>query len=165
MTPYTTLKRLKEGNACSDRYSYLSNHLGSEYGDDTRLSLAKICKINGIQDALWVPMDIVSGENLEQKYRLFAVSCCQDILHLMNPKSREAVKIAHLHAHGEATDNELAAAWAAAWGDAAWDAAWDAARAAARAVAEDAAGAAAGDAAWDAATKRQAEHFSRIFSE
>ena len=80
---------------------------------------------------------------------------------LLTDESRNAVRVAEKFARGEATDEELDAAWDAArdaaWAaarDAAWDAArdaaWDAARAAARAAARDAAW----DAAWDAQIKK-----------
>jgi hypothetical protein len=105
--------------------------------------------------------------------RLFAVWCAREALKLVetpDPASVKAVGIAEQYANGEATDEELAAAWAAArdaaraaaWdaaGDAAWDAVraaaeaadWYAAWAAARYAARDAAWAAAGDAAVAAA--------------
>jgi hypothetical protein len=85
-------------------------------------------------------------------------------------RPRQAIEVARRFAAGDATREELSAAWdaagaaaraaagdaaraaarAAAWA-AAWDAAGDAARAAAWAAAGDAAGDAAWDAAWDAA--------------
>jgi len=65
----------------------------------------------------------------DKSARLFACWCARQVWHLMTDKrSRNAVEVAERHANGEATDEELAAAWAAAW-DAARDAAWDAARA------------------------------------
>jgi hypothetical protein len=70
--------------------------------------------------------------------RLFAVWCAREALKLIDnpdPRSVAACDVAERYANGEATDDELAAAWAAAWAaarDAAWAAAWAAARAAAR---------------------------------
>ena len=69
-------------------------------------------------------------------------------------RPRLAIECSERYARGQATDAELAAAWAAAWsaaGDAAWSAAGEAAWDAARDAAWAAAGAAAWDAAWDAA--------------
>jgi len=115
----------------------------------------------------------------ERTARLFAADCVERVLPLFekerpnDKRPREAIAVARRFANGEATREELAAAWAAArdaawdaaraaawdaaWAAAwdaawaaAWDAAWDAARAAARAAAWAAAGAAAG-AVWDAA--------------
>jgi hypothetical protein len=99
---------------------------------------------------------------------------------LADPRSRNSVEVAERFALGEATCEELGAAWAAArdaagaaaWAaarDAARGAAWDAARGAAWAAARDAAGAAAWDAAgaaawaaaWDAAIKFQSEELER----
>jgi hypothetical protein len=100
--------------------------------------------------------------------RLFACDCMEWELSLLDKpdaRSVEMVRVSRLFAVGEATRDELDAAWAAAWAaarDAAWaaardaataaarDAAWAAARDAATAAARDAAWAAARDAAWDA---------------
>ena len=103
----------------------------------------------------------------ERTARLFACDCAERVLPLFekdNPadtRPREAIETARQYANGQATDEELAAAWDAAWDAArdaardaawaaAWDATWDAARAAAWA-ARAAAWAAARDATWDAA--------------
>jgi hypothetical protein len=70
--------------------------------------------------------------------RLFAVWCARQALALVDnpdPRSVNACEVAERYANGQATDEELTAAWAAAWdaawaaaGDAAWDAAWAAAK-------------------------------------
>jgi len=92
---------------------------------------------------------------------------------LLTDKSRDAVRVAEKYARGEATDEELAAAWAAA-SAAAWAgardaasvaAAWDAARDAASAAASVAAWAAASVAARDAASAAQTKHLFEILQE
>jgi len=121
----------------------------------------------------------------ERTARLFACDCAEHVSHLFEQKypedtrPRNAIEVARRFANGEATREELTAAWAAA-GDAArdaardaawaaaWDAAWAAASAAARAAAGDAAwaaaGAAAGDAAWAAEQAWQTENlFKYLF--
>ena len=103
-----------------------------------------------------------TGVLTDKELRLFAVHCARSVEHLIDQRSRNAITVAEQHANGEATDDDLAAAWAAAWA-APWDAACaapcaaarDAACAAAKSAARDAASAAARaaarDAAWDAA--------------
>jgi len=119
---------------------------------------------------LWILTAIDAPAN-DKAQRLFAIWCARHTpMHdgrttsvlLTDPRSIEALEVAERFTHGNATKEELAAAWAAAWdaaraaaGAAAWDAAgaaaWDAARAAARHAAGAEAGAAARDAAGDAA--------------
>ena len=91
----------------------------------------------------------------DRELRLFACWCVRNTpTHdgrtvwdlLTDTRSRRAVEVAEAYARGEATHEELAAAW-----DAAWDEAWDTAIDAARAAAGDPAGDAAWVAAWDAA--------------
>ena len=102
-------------------------------------------------DRLWVVLreECVSSRTL----RLFAVWCARQALALVdNPDQRSvaACDTAERFANGEATERELAAAWAAAR-DAAWAAAWDVAWDVARDAAWDVASTAARDAAWAAA--------------
>jgi hypothetical protein len=87
----------------------------------------------------------------DKSARLFACWCVRQIWHLLeDERSKNAVIVAEKYANGEATQEELDAAWAAA-GTAAWAAAGTAAKAAAWAAAGTAAKAAARDAARDAA--------------
>ena len=163
--PYTTFKKLRKAGACKERYAHLRRVLKG-VKDDEPISLVKILKTNGLEDVLWIPENIIEGDNISKRYRLFSVACCQDILRLMeDTESIEAVKAAHLFAHNEIDEEELAAARAAArdtaraaWAAraAAWDAAWYAAWAAAWATAWAA--------AWDAAREKQKQHFQIIFS-
>jgi len=85
--------------------------------------------------------------------RLYACDCAERVLKYCDPgdrRPREAIAAARRYAEGQATQEELAAAWDAI-GAAAWAAAEDAARAAAGATAQAAAGVAAWVAAWAAA--------------
>lgn len=110
------------------------------YGDfaGTILDILKDDRIPA-KDRIWAAtrQGILDHKTL----RLFACKCVRELWHLLaDERSRRAVEVAERHAVGEATDEELAAAWkaardaatvtAAAWAAAA--AAWDAAHAAAR---------------------------------
>ncbi|MCA8385327.1 hypothetical protein LGN11_06540 [Burkholderia multivorans] len=156
-----TLAALRKAGACYDGYNKLVRSLqGQPFTDedegresyirfrhDAEIQLLDILKSNGLNDALW-SLRCVSGA--DRDIRLFAVWCARQVEHLMEDhRSKDALNVAERFANGDASDEELAAAWAAAW-DAA-GAAWVAARDAAWAAARDAAWAAAGAAARDAA--------------
>jgi len=149
---FTTLNKIRAHVPCPDRWVKLLRHLGKTQADDEPLALGTILYSNGLQDALWC-LRAVDGH--QREIRLYAVWCARQAQYLMDdPRSLVALDVAERHANGQATDDELRAAWDAAWdaaSDAAWDAASDAAKAAAKAAAWDAAKAAASDAAWDAA--------------
>ena len=55
----------------------------------------------------------------ERTARLFACDCAEDALQYADPKHRDTlaatIAVARRYADGEATEKELAAAWAAAW--------------------------------------------------
>ena len=132
----TTLNRIREHSPCHEGWTKLLKHLGKTQADDEPLPYAVIARSNGIDDALWCCR---AEPDQWKTWRLFAVWCARQVEYMMeDERSKNALNVAERHANGEATDDELDAAWAAARA-AAWDAAWDAARDAAR------------DAAWDAA--------------
>jgi len=132
----TTLNRIRAHSPCREGWEKLLAGLGKTMADDEPLPFARIVEINGLDDALWCCR--VEPQHAKV-WRLYAVWCARQVQHLMtDPRSIAALDVAERHATGEATDDELMAAW-------------DAARAAARAAAWDAARVAAWDAAWAAA--------------
>ena len=50
---YLTLAILRDNHACQERYDYLVEKLGTDFGDDEPLSLSRILEINGIADCFW----------------------------------------------------------------------------------------------------------------
>ena len=181
----TTLNRIKAHSPCEDGWKKLLNHLGKTKADDEPLSFAVILKSNGVEDALWCCR---CEPQYAKEWRLFAVWCVRQQAHLLtDQRSKDALDVAERHAHGKATDEELAAARAAgdaagdaaraagdaaraaAWaaGAAAWEVAWAARAAAMRAAWADAARAAGtvAGAAWDAAGAAQAKEFLRVVTE
>jgi hypothetical protein len=148
----TTLNRIQKCGPCLEEWTKGLDAAGKDTPDDEPISYEAIIDAVGLESALWCCR---AEPELDNQWRLFAVWCARQVQHLMtDPRSVKALDVAELHAVGQATDDDLAAAWAAAraaaWA-AAGAAAWAAARAATRAAAWDAAGAAAGAAAWDAA--------------
>jgi hypothetical protein len=74
----------------------------------------------------------------DKTLRLFAVGCARKVQHLMKgQRSIDALDVAERYANGNATKDELAAAWAAAW-EVAFASAWASEREAARASAREA---------------------------
>jgi hypothetical protein len=143
----TTLNAIRAHSPCENGCRKLLRHLGKTQADDEPLSIATILDSNGLDHALWC---LRAVPNCNREARLFAVWCARQVQHLMaDPSSIAALDVAERHAHGQATDAELAAARDAARAAerAAWDAAWDARAAACAAWA---AACAALDAAWDA---------------
>jgi hypothetical protein len=146
-------------------------------GDKKEWTALEILALNHVpaQDRLWVVLreELVDAPILHE----FACLCAESVLHMTRDADRKicrsAIETKRRWLRGDATDEELAAAWDAAWatawavagaaGAAAGAAAWGAARAAAGAAAgaaawgaaRAAAWAAAGDAAWDAAWDKQ----------
>jgi hypothetical protein len=187
----TTLNAIREQSPCADGWTKLLKHLGKTAADDEPLSFVTILDSNGLDDALWCTRAAPEHNRL---WQLYAVWCARQVQHLMtDPCSVAALDVVERHAHGLATDKELAAAehaalnvasaawatasaarapaWAAAWAaravarSAAANAARSAAANAAEAAAANAAGAAAWDAAMAAAEDAQTAEFRRIVME
>ena len=154
----TTLNRIRVHGPCEDGWRKLLDGLGKTRADDEPLPYARIVEINGLDDAFWACR---AEPHYDKEWRSFAVWCARQVEHLMkDERSRAALNVAEQYANGQATEEELAAAWDAARA-AARAAAWAAAEAA-----EDAAWEAAGDAAraaaWDAARAAQTKKFLEI---
>ena len=170
----TTFALLHDARACADRYRHLAKALGGieAYGRDTPITIERILQANGLDDALWALQAVPAEQKVERDKlaRLMACDCAERALPLYevrypaDTRPRQTIEVSRRFAHGQATAEELAAAWAAARdaadaardaardaADAAWvaaDAAWVAAWVAARDAARDAA---------DAAVKWQTE--------
>ena len=141
---YTTLNKIREHSPCTEGWQKLLSTLGKTKADDEPLSLITILDSNGLDDALWC-LRAVDGHKKE--IRLYAVWCARQVPHLMtDPCDICVLDVAERHAHGQATDSDLAAArrqarhssarntardeeWDAAFnvaGNAVWDIVWNA---------------------------------------
>ena len=111
--PTTTLQAIREHGPCADGWKKLLAHLGKTGADDEPLSLLTILDSNGLDDALWC---LRAMPEHNKHWRLYAVWCARQVQHLMtDARSVAALDVAERHAHGTASDQELAAARAAAW--------------------------------------------------
>lgn len=116
---HTTLNKIREHSPCAEGWEKLLRHLGKTKADDEPVSILTVLDSNGLDDALWCLL-AVNGHDRE--IRLFAAWCARQVEHLMeDQRSKDALSVAERYANGNATDEQLSAAWAAA-GDAARDA-------------------------------------------
>lgn len=121
-----TLNKIRAHSPCKSGWEKLLRHLGKTHADDEEFPLSVVLDSNGLDDALWCCRCL---PEYDREWRLFAVWCARRVQHLMtDPRSIAAIDVAERYAIGDASDDELLAAWAAA-GTAAGAAAWDAARA------------------------------------
>ena len=150
----TTFNLLRKHDACKDRYTVLRKALKGRK-DNEPITLVEILDSNGIADALWALQAVPDkqADERDKLARLYACWCVRQVWHLLTDgRSRAAVAVSERYAVGDATQDELSAAYAAAAsayaaGDAAYAAAYaalararsaDAAYTAARAAARDA---------------------------
>jgi len=149
---WRTLEQLRECKPCYDPVKYLP-----EGWKGTVIDILNIENCPA-EDRIWM----VTRKGLfytDRELRLFACECAERALSRIenpDPRSVEAIRVARLYANGEATKDELAAAYAAA----------AAAYAVAYAAAADAAAAAAAyTAVADAERKWQIERLKEIAKE
>ncbi len=108
----TTLNKIRAQVPCADGWEKLLRHLGKTGADDEPLDLATILDSNGLADAIWCMRAMPEHDST---WRLYAVWCARHVVHLMtDPRSIAALDVAERHACGQATDQELDAAYAAA---------------------------------------------------
>ena len=108
----TTLNKIRAHSPCKDGWEKLLKNLGKTSPDDEPLPFAVILDSNGLNDALWC---CKSAPEYNREWRLYAVWCARQVQHLMtDQRSLDALDAAERHANGQATDEELTAAWAAA---------------------------------------------------
>jgi hypothetical protein len=153
---HTTGRLAQQVGACSESYDKLHDHLGGEsYGLDTPVGLDLVCEVLGLADALWALQCVLPEQEAERDRiaRLFVCECVERVLPIFererpdDRRPRETLAVVRRFAVGEATKEELAAAY-----DTALATAVDTARGAAGTAAEDAAWAIVGAAAaWVAA--------------
>jgi hypothetical protein len=121
-----TLNQIRKHEPCSSGWERLLKFQGKTKADDEEFPFSSLLDSNGLDDALWALCCLDDPKPAQ----LLAVAFAQEVLDLMeDQRSNNAVKVAHLYLHGEATRKELEEAkWAAL---AVAGAPWDAARAAA----------------------------------
>lgn len=149
---YTTLNKIKAHHPCGTKKNSttglrkLLNHLGKTKCDDEPLGFDVILESNGLDNALWCTR---SSPYFYMVLRTFALWCARQCEYLNNDiRVKSCNDVTERFLHGEATQEELNAAWAAA------GAAWSAAGAAG----------AAGAAAWAAAMDAQKTEFLRLIT-
>jgi hypothetical protein len=123
-----TLNKILEASPCDLRWESLFKRLGKTKAYDEHLKLEQVLDDCGMYGTLLVLDKVLHEKRL---LRLFEIGCRQQIWpHLKDQRSRNAVKVAHQFANGEATEEELHDAWVAfdaavdPTGEDAWNAAW-----------------------------------------
>ena len=179
MKIYTTLKRIKKFDPCSDELEVLYEVIGKDFPEDKEIYFADLIKANvDIDYVMWGLQATPKKQKKQVECLLaaFACDCAERVLPIFekqypdDKRPRNAIEITRQWLRGEVTAAARAAAWAAAW-DAARDAARDAtmaARAAAWAAdwaaARDSARAAAWAAAWAAEKKWQLKRLTQYLN-
>ena len=75
----TTLRRIKDANACVDGYAKLLKHLGKTKADDEPLDLLTVLNSNGLDDALRVLSFAMPDDRLARHFRAW---CAEQVLHI-----------------------------------------------------------------------------------
>ena len=115
---HTTLRLLKDHNACVDGYKKLRRHLPKKWKLDTHISLTTILESNGVDDALWALRAVLPEEETDRDRlaRLMAADFAEHVLPIWqkhNPgddRPAYAIATARRFACEEAAKEELAAA-------------------------------------------------------
>jgi len=108
----TTTRRLMAHDPCEIGIAKLAAHLGTTEPDDQPIGYDVLLDALGIRDALWCCRAEPQHNHI---WRRYAVWCARQVQHLMtDERSLSALDMVERHANGEATDEQLAAAWESA---------------------------------------------------
>ena len=119
----TTFAQLRGwGGACKPRYKTLAKTLGGirKYGKDTPIPLSTILESNGMEDVWWVLDWMKLTPEQERDFRLLACDFAEIALPIFEDAlpsdkgPRECIDVARRYAYGQATMDELLAAYSAA---------------------------------------------------
>ena len=154
---HTTFRLVKKEGACEPSYKKFAKHVGGiqKYGLDTPIPLTEVLDVLGLADALWCLQATIEGSD-----KIARLLSCIYAEHALpnyeqvfpdDPRVRDCIDTSRRYANGQATLEELTAAWRAA--DSAARRAANSARSAWRAwvAADSAAKRDADSAAWSAA--------------
>ena len=141
MKKHLTLSILRDRGFDKDWYGLLVDNLGTDFGDETPLTLSKILELNGILYCLWVFQffDECHRDVLKRIAIELAIYCAEDVLLIYekaypeNDSPRKAIAAAHVW-FDDTNDETARAAYASA--KAAYAAAYAAGQAAAYASAK-----------------------------
>ena len=108
-----TLRQIRAAHPCEEGWKkVLAANGGTKADLDSEFELASIIDSNDLNDCLWA---LQCKPEYQHIYRKFAVVCADEASALMtDERSLVALNVAWSHSCGEASDGELAAAWAAA---------------------------------------------------
>ena len=109
----TTLNRLRQANACPERYAHLLRALGGVKADhDAPINLLTILEHNGVDDCLWALC--ATSKNCDTVARLMAADFAESVLSLYerdypnDPRPRNAIEATRTFALTRALHHHIA---------------------------------------------------------
>jgi hypothetical protein len=156
----TTLNKIRENSPCKSKWKQLLRDLKKEKADDEPVKISNILEIYGLDDALWC---LRAVDGYEKEKRLFAVWCARRVeKNIKDIRTINAINVAEKFAYGQASEYELAKAWASA--DLSYEAGWTAEKNAAKAAFSSAKWFAAFANSKDQERSAQEKEFRRVLS-
>jgi len=108
----TTLNRIWACDPCDTAKRRALKAAGKGAPDDEPITYQQIIEAVGLEDALWCCR---AEPQYSKEWRLFGVWCARQVQHLISDqRSIDALDVAERYARGQATDEELDAAWVTA---------------------------------------------------
>jgi hypothetical protein len=116
---YTTLRKIRNYDPCTNGRHTLLRYLGKRHADDEPLAIVTVLESNGLDDALWA---LRALDGFDDKKHIFAIECARRVQHIIDRPCLmpslipiiDALDAAEAYAMGYASLQELAHAKAAA---------------------------------------------------